>query len=70
MIPKALNEFEELLKETQPATAQHVVTGTVRGVFNLLGALDDSELISTVRNCNRQNPINIFVKHQEPKEAP
>ena len=67
MIPQNLHDFEEVLLEAQPAHSAHVVTSTARNLFNLLGALDDAEMVKTVRACNGQNPVNIFVKHQEPR---
>ena len=51
MIPKTLTEFELLLQGLHAAKHGVAVSAAIRNVFELLNALEDEELIKTVRSC-------------------
>ena len=60
LIPTTVDEFVTELEPTiSPSQSpKSAMRGTVLNVLNLLGALDDAELIKTVRGCRAKPEMN------------
>jgi len=83
IIPETLDEFESVLCEAMKDARENicvhngdgcsvsndnVVKGTTRCLFKMLGALDDSDLIKTVREINRLTELNSSGKNKQAHE--
>ena len=55
ILPETLEEFDEVLLEANKHSNILAVKGTIRCMMRLLGAMDDEELVRTVRNAFKSN---------------